>query len=441
LPLSAIIRHYIHRKRGQQRGHAAVAGEIMARGINRLSPSRVRSTKRKGMYPDGLGLYLRVTEGAHGPTKSWLFRYGIGGRERYCGLGPLHTIGLAEAREKAKECRQIILDGGDPIAARKARRSEQWLASAKAMTFEECAKAYIHDHAPTWRSVKSGEQWQSSLKTYVYPIIGKLLVRDISTAEVLRVLEPIWKTIPETASRIRGRVQAILAWAAVRGYRSSENPARWADHLKEALPSRKRLAPVKRLPGLSYTDVGKFFAELNDDPAIAARALQFAILCAVRTNEVRLAQWDEFDLNTQIWTIPAARTKANRDHRVPLSGRAVEILTWMQQLRNRTPFVFLGRSLQQPLGEGALREVVVRLGRKGLATPHGFRSTFRTWLAEKTNFQGEVGEAALGHVKGDRVEAAYQRGDLFEKRRKLMTAWAKLCTGTKGKVLPIRVVS
>jgi integrase len=413
----------------------------MGRGINRLSSARVRTVRRKGMYPDGLGLYLRVTEGRHGPTKSWLFRYGIGGRERYCGLGALHTIGLAEAREKAKECRQIILDGGDPIAARRARRSDQRLAAARAMTFEECAKAYIHDHAPTWRSAKSGEQWVSSLSSYVYPAIGKLLVRDIGTGEVLRVLEPIWKTKPETASRVRGRIQSILAWAAVRGYRASENPARWAGHLKEALPSRQKLAAVKHLAALPYAEIAPFLAAVGKDTSIAARALEFAILCAVRTNEVLGAQWDEIDFEQRVWTIPAQRTKAHREHRVPLSSRAIKILAEMQQLRTGGLVFPSGGSMQQPLHKNAMRYVVARLGRKGTVTVHGFRSTFRTWAAEKTNFQREVGEAALGHINGDRVEASYQRGDLFQKRRRLMEAWAEVCTNKHGKVLPIRVVS
>jgi integrase len=408
----------------------------MGRGINRLSPSRVRTVKRKGMYNDGLGLYLRVTEGRHGPTKSWLFRYGTDGRERYCGLGALHTIGLAEARQKAKECRQIILDGGDPIAARKARRSEQRLAAAKALTFEECARAYVHDHAPTWRGTKSGAQWQQSLSDYVFPIIGKLLVRDIDTAAVLRVLEPIWKTKPETASRVRGRIQAILAWAAVRGYRASENPARWDDHLKQALPSRSKLAPVNHLPALPYSEITSFLTELARDTSIAARALEFGILCAVRTKEILGAQWNEINLDECVWTIPAERTKANREHRVPLSGRAIKILVEMQRLRGGA-FVFPGgQSLQRSIGPNALREVIGRLSYK--VTVHGFRATFRTWLAEKTSFQREVGEAALGHAIGDQVEASYQRGDLFEKRRHLMESWAQFCAGTKGKVLSLR---
>jgi integrase len=409
----------------------------MGRGINRLSPARVRSVKTRGMYADGAGLYLRVEKGAHEPTKSWLFRYGVGGRERYCGLGPLHTIGLAEAREKAKECRQIILDGGDPIAARRARRSQQRIASAKAMTFRECAKAYILDHAPTWRTAKSGAQWVHSLTTYAYPAIGSLLVKDIGTGEVLRVLEPIWKTKTRTAARVRGRIESILAWAAVRGYRASENPARWTGHLKEALPAPGKLRSVEHLAALPYTEVAAFMADLRKDTAVTARALEFVILTATRLGEVLGAKWDEVDLKT--WAIPPERTKANREHRVPLCDRALTIVAEMREVRS-CEFVFPGRSGRNRLGPSTLQKVIARLGRKGEITAHGFRATFRTWASEKTTVQREVAEAALGHVIGDRVEASYQRGDLFEKRRKLMDAWAAFCAGTaaRAKVLPIR---
>jgi integrase len=413
----------------------------MGRGINRLSPARVRSVKRKGMYPDGAGLYLRVTEGPRGPTKSWLFRYGINGREHYCGLGALHTIGLAEARDKAKECRQIILDGGDPIAARKARRSAQQLASAKALTFEQCATAYISDHSAKWRSVKSGAQWRQSLRDYAYPVIGKLLVRDVDTAAVLRVIEPIWRSKTETASRLRGRVESILGWAAVRGYRSidSENPARWKGHLQQALPARAQIAPTESFLSLHYSKIAAFLAVLRKDSSVAARALEFQIHTGTRPGkEICHARWSEVNFNERVWTIPAPRTKANREQRIPLCDRAMKILADMRQLGGA--FIFPGgKSLQGSLGANALQDVVMSLGYGAVASAHGMRATFRTWAAEKTNFQREVCEAALGHATGDKTEAAYQRGDLFEKRRKLMDGWADFCAG-KQRATALRAV-
>ncbi len=413
---------------------------VVGRGINRLSPARVKTVKTPGMYPDGANLYLRVEQGPLGPTKSWLFRYVIGGRHRYMGLGPLRDVPLADARTAALAARQQLRDGHDPIEVRKARIAENRLASITAMTFEEAARACIASHSAGWRNVKHGLQVRKTIETYALPVIGKLPVQAVDTALVLKIIEPIWETKTETASRLRGRIEAVLDWAKARGLRAGENPARWDGHLDHLLPAKSKLRRVKHLRALRYADVAAFMAELRKDTAVSARALEFLILTATRSGEVLGAKWDEVDLDARVWTIPPARTKAHREHRVPLWDRAIEILTELREIR--TEHVFPGRSLQKPLGEMALLQVIARMGRTDDTTAHGFRSTFRTWVAERTNFQREVGEAALGHVNGDRVEASYQRGDLFEKRRRLMDAWAVFCAGaSQGEVLPIRAVS
>jgi integrase len=399
---------------------------VMGRGVNRLSPARVKTVKTPGMYPDGANLYLRVEQGPLGPTKSWLFRYVIGGRQRYMGVGPLRDVPLADARAAALAARQQLRDGHDPIEIRKARIAENRLASIKAMTFEEAARACIASHSAGWRNVKHGLQVRKTIETYALPIIGKLPVQAIDTALVLKIIEPIWETKTETASRLRGRIEAVLDWAKARGLRAGENPARWDGHLDHLLPAKGKLRKVQHLRALPYAEVAAFMTELRKDTAISARALEFLILTATRSGEVLGARWPEIDLDARVWTIPAERTKAHREHRVPLSDRAIQILAELHQSRT-CEFVFPGRSFQKPLGQMSLLQVIERLGRTDDATAHGFRSTFRTWVAERTNFQREVGEAALGHVNGDRVEASYQRGDLFEKRRRLMDAWAAHC--------------
>jgi len=404
---------------------------VMGRGINRLSPARVKTAKA-GMHPDGGNLYLRVAEGPHGLTRGWMFRYVLGGRQRYMGLGSLRDVSLADARTAAHEARLQLRDGHDPIEIRKARVAENRLASVRAMTFEEAARACIAAHSVAWRNVKHGRQVGQTLQTYVYPVIGKLPVQAIDTALVMKIIEPMWQTKTETASRVRGRVEAVLDWAKARGLRAGENPARWQGHLDHLLPKKTKVRKVKHLRALSYADVAKFMAQLRKDTAISARALEILILTATRSGEVLgCAEWEEIDLNARVWTIPPSRTKADREHRIPLCDRAVEILTELRELG--TKHVFPGQSLQKPLGEVSLLQAIKRLGRTADTTAHGFRSSFRTWVAERTNFQREVAEAALGHVNGDRVEASYQRGDLFEKRRRLMDAWGEFCAAPQSK--------
>jgi integrase len=405
----------------------------MPRTLNRLSPLKVQKLKRKGLHADGGGLYLRVTDGG---TKSWMFRYGDGGKLRDMGLGPVHTISLPRARELARDCRELRLQGIDPIAHRKAALAAMRASDAKAMTFKQCADGYIASHDAGWRNASHRQQWLNTLAQHVHPTLGALTVAAIDTGLVLRAIEPIWKTIPETAARVRGRIEGILDFAKARGYRSGENPARWRGHLDDLLPARRKLAKVKHHAALPYTEMPAFMVALRYDSSIGARALEFTILTAARTGEVLGATWAEIDMAAKVWVIPAARTKADREHRVPLSPAAIARLRQMQEIRTND-FVFPGR--RGRLTPKTMQLILRRMGRNDL-TVHGFRSTFRDWAAERTNFPREMAEMALAHSVGSAVEQAYRRGDLFEKRRKLMDAWAEFCSkpATAGAVVPIR---
>ena len=381
----------------------------MAQTIGRLTTLAVQRAKKPGRYPDGGGLYLQVDKKTG--AKSWLFRYGPQGR-RHHGLGPLRTVSLAEAREKARACRQILLEGGDPISAKRQRATAARVEAAKAISFTDAAAAYIKSHQAGWRNPKHRQQWTNTLATYVEPMLGSLPVGAVDTLLVMRVLEPIWTTKPETASRVRMRLERILDWARVRGFRSGENPARWRGHLDHLLPPQKKVARVKHHAAMPYGELPPFMYELRERPGMAARALEFAILTAARTGEVVGATWDEMDLPTRVWVVPSKRMKSGRAHRVPLSDRAVEIL---ERLPRHGPRMF-------PLSNMALLALLRRMGRD--VTAHGMRSSFRDWAAERTNFPRETVEAALAHVVGDQTEAAYFRSDLFERRRRLMDEWA-----------------
>ncbi len=408
----------------------------MARTVQRLSPVKVRTAKA-GMWCDGGGLYLQCTAGADDRLrKSWLFRYASDGRERQMGLGPLDAVSLAEAREKAADCRRLRLAGIDPIAHRDATRMQAALDAAKAMTFDECRDAYIKAHAAGWRNAKHRQQWESTLKTYCSPVFGKVSVQAVDVALVMKAVEPIWATKPETASRLRGRIESILDWAKVRDMRTGDNPARWRGHLDQLLPAPNKVRKVKHHAALPYPEIGAFMAELRGRDGVAALALEFAILTATRTNEVLGAKWDEID--GQVWTIPASRMKAGREHRVPLSDAAMTIIERMKAVR-ANDYVFPG-DRRDMLSNMALLMTLRRMGRGDLTT-HGFRATFRTWAAERSQFPREVVESALAHVIGNKVEAAYQRGDLFDKRRRLMEAWAKYCAEAENvgaSVIPLR---
>jgi integrase len=363
----------------------------------------------------------------------------LNGRARHMGLGALHTVSLAEAREKAARCRKLLLDGIDPIEARNGQRVQSRLNAAKALTFSACATAYIQAHRTGWKNAKHADQWTNTLATYAEPVFGSLPVQEIDTGLVMRALEPIWQNKPETASRLRGRIESILDWAKVRGLRNGDNPARWRGHLDHLLPARSTIQPVEHHPALPYDEMGSFMSQLREQPGISARALEFVILTAARTSEAIGALWKEFDLEAKVWTIPAERMKAKREHRVPLAPRTVEILEEMRSTTN-SDFIFPNGRTKKPLSNMSLLTLLKRMNRADLTT-HGFRSSFRDWAAECTNYPREVAEAALAHTLSDKTEAAYRRGDLFEKRRGLMNAWERHCKSGKQKdaqVVPIR---
>jgi integrase len=406
-------------------------GLVVARAIGRLTALKVEKAKEPGMYPDGGGLYLRVTPAG---TKNWVLRFMLDRRPRWMGLGPLALYGLQEARAKALDARRKRHEGIDPIEARRAERAQQRLDEAKAITFKQCAEAYINAHRAGWRDGKHAGQWRATLSTYAYPIIGALSVQEVDTSLVLKVLEPIWATKPQTANRLRGRLENVLDFAKVRGYRSGENPARWRGHLAKLLPACSKVRQVKHHSALPYSELPDFLVALRGQNSIAARALEFTILTAARTGESIGATWDEIHWTDTVWIIPSRRMKGGKEHRVPLCERALTILREMKSAEdtNASQFVFSGGKPGRPLSNMAFLMLLRRMGRGDL-TVHGFRSSFRDWAAERTNFPSEVAEMALAHAVSNKVEAAYRRGDLFEKRRRLMQQWAAFCaTAPKG---------
>jgi integrase len=407
---------------------------MMARQMGRLTALAVSRAKSEGMYADGGGLYLQVTGGG---ARSWIYRYTLNGRSREMGLGSLYAVTLSEARARAAEARRLKSAGIDPIGARHGQRAAEQAEAARQVTFKEAADVYIRAHKAGWRNAKHGSQWPSTLAAYVYPIIGALPVQKIDTGLVVRVLEPIWTTKTETASRVRQRIEAVLDSATARGHRHGENPARWRGHLDSLLPARAKVRRVKHHAALPYAELGTFMAELRQQSGLTARAMELLILTATRTTECIAARWSEIDLDNKIWTIPAERIKAGREHRIPLSSVAVTFVRQLAETKVNV-FVFPGRP-GKPLSHGALWTLLKGMNRSDL-TVHGFRSTFRDWAAERTNFPREVAEMALSHAIADTVEAAYRRGDLLEKRRRLMEAWASYATANPvaGKVVPMR---
>jgi integrase len=395
------------------------------RESKRLTAMGVSKTTKPGRYGDGQGLYLQISKWR---TKSWLFRFERDGRERQMGLGSLHTLTLAEAREQARECRKLLLSGVDPIEARRGLRTRAEVETARGITFGECGERYIAAHQSAWKSKVHRAQWASTLSRYVYPVLGQLPVAAVDTGLVLKVLEPIWTEKPETASRIRGRVESVLDWAAARGHRSGENPARWKGHLQKLLPQPSKVARVKHHAALPYAEVPAFMVALRNRDGVSARALEFTILTATRTSEAIEARWSEIDLVSCTWTLPAERMKAGREHRIPLSDQALTIL---EKLPREAEFVFVGAKPGRPLSNMALLAMLKRMGRPDL-TAHGFRSTFRDWAAECTSYPSEVVGMALAHTIKNKAEAAYRRGDLFDKRHLLMAEWAQYCASLQS---------
>lgn len=419
----------------------------MPKKAKELSALAVSKLKTEGRYAVGGadGLHLRIA----GASRAWVLRLAVGTRtdakgntvvhRRDIGLGSYPEVSLAEAREKARELRKQVRDGIDPIEERKVTKVRAALEAAKSKTFEECANAYIEANRAGWKNEKHVQQWQNTLATYAFPKIGQLPVAAIDTGLVLNVLQQetgedkaqLWHAKTETASRLRGRLESILDWAAFRGYREGENPARWKGHLEHELPARSKVQKVEHHAALPYAELGAFMVELRKREGLSARALEFAILTAARSGEVRGATWAEIDLPGRIWTVPAERMKAGKEHRVPLSDEAVKLLEALPRIVGN-PYVFPAPRGGQ-LSDMALTAVLRRMERSGL-TQHGFRSTFRDWAGETTAYPREVCEHALAHKLADGVEAAYQRGDLLAKRARLMADWARYCGTVQGNV-------
>jgi integrase len=400
------------------------------RKIELLTEKQVRNAKPdKGKFVkrllDGAGLYLQATAGKDGVNRNWILRYELDGARHDMGIGPLHTVGLAEARRRARDLRLQILDGVDPLEAREEERAERRAKAqaaraemAKVTTFRQCVDLYLKKHGAKWQNAKHAAQWRSTLKTYAYDVLGDLNVADIDQGHLVKVLEPIWRTKAETARRVRGRIEAILTFATAYKFRTGDNPAR-RDLINTLLGGTQKV--VEHHAALPFDECPAFMVELRGRKSTSAAALEFAILTAGRTGEVIGARWDEIDLKHKTWIIPKERMKAKREHRVALCDRAVQILKGIDR---RGDMVFGSAVTGRPLSNMALLELLRGMRPGAGLTVHGFRSSFRDWASERTNFAREVVEMALAHAVGDKVEAAYRRGDLFEKRRKLMEAWA-----------------
>lgn len=398
----------------------------MAKKAAELSALAVSKLRDDGRYAVGGvdGLYLRVA----GNSRAWVLRIKIAGKRCDIGLGPFPEVKLADARDIAREHRRKVREGTDPLQARREARAAMAIERAAAKTFQECAEAYVEANKAGWKNEKHVKQWSATLETYAYPVIGTLPVSSVTIAHVLNILEPIWATKTETASRLRGRIESVLDWAKVRGYRDGENPARWRGHLDKTLPARNKVQKVEHHAALPYAETGTFMADLRKREGISARALEFGILCASRSGEVRNATWAEVDLESKVWTIPADRMKAGREHRVPLSEVAVALLNALPRIAASEHVFPAPRG--GALSDMSLTAVLKRMDRPDL-TQHGFRSTFRDWAGEITTHPREVIEHALAHQLADKAEAAYQRGDLLAKRRELMVAWGSFCGGDR----------
>lgn len=425
----------------------------MPKQARALAPYEVKRLKRPGLHAVGgvNGLYLNIKDGGKG--RSWIVRVTVGDRRREIGLGSYPSVTLEQARQRAREVRDQAWRGEDPVAMRRAAQDELRAAEAKRMTFDEAAAACFKAKSREFRNAKHAKQWKASLDEYASPKIGKLPVDEIELAHVVSVLEPIWTTKTETASRLRGRIEAVLAWATVSGYRSGDNVARWRGNLEYALPKPSKVRKAGHYAALPWERVPEFMADLRDREGMGARALEFAILTAARSGEVRLAKWDEIDLERKLWTVPADRMKSGKKHTVPLSVPAVKLLKKLPRMVD-SEYVFpasRGGALSDMTLSAVPRRMhdeAIEAGREGyldpsvgrVATPHGFRSSFKDWCRTSTSFADEVSELALAHVSSDATRAAYARDELLAKRTKLMNAWARFLASPprKASVTPIR---
>ncbi|RZI79906.1 MAG: DUF4102 domain-containing protein [Rubrivivax sp.] len=399
----------------------------MPKKAKELAAIEVSRLLEPGLHAVGgvAGLTLQVQSTG---ARSWVLRFSVGGKRREMGLGGYPDVTLADAKRRAREEREKADNGVDPIEERKVASSRLRAESAKAFTFKQSAQAYIEAHEPSWRNAKHAEQWRNTLAS-TYPVLGDLHVRDVALPHILAVLQPIWKTKTETATRLRGRIESVLDWATARGYREGLNPARWKGHLDHLLPAPSKIMKAGHLPALPVDSMGKFMQDLRAQAGMGARALEFVILTAARSGEARGATWSEIDMDKAVWTVPGERMKAGKEHRVPLQDAALSLLRSLPRMAG-TQLVFPAPR-GGPLSDMALVAVTRRM--EVPAVPHGFRSTFRDWAAERTNYPREVAEMALAHVIANKVEAAYRRGDLFDKRRRMMDDWATFCSTVEKK--------
>ena len=415
----------------------------MARGTSRLSVKFVeRQDLAPGLYGDGDGLYLQVS---NLNTKAWVFRFMIRGRARKMGLGDVRRVKLADARKKAYAAHLQVLDGVDPIEQRDASKTALAVEKAKALTFKQCAEGLIQAQKSGWKNPKHAAQWGSTLETYAYPVIGSLPVGAVDDGHIMKILQPIWNTKTETASRVRGRIEKVLDRARALKLRTGDNPARWKGHLDQLLPPKSQVAPVENHPALPYAELPKFMAKLRAKEGVSARALEFLILTAARTGDVIGATWSEINEDDQLWSVPAARMKGRkganrRDHVVPLSDPAFALLAGLPV--DSGDYLFTGGKEGAGLSNAAMSELLKGMDYKpDMATVHGFRSTFKDWASEQTAYPNELSEMAMAHTVSNKVEASYRRGDMREKRRRMMQDWADYCASdnaSRDNIVPIR---
>lgn len=408
----------------------------MPRQLHRLSARTIQTESKVGYHADGGGLYLQISKFG---TKSWVFRYTFH-RKREMGLGSVNDVSLKEARDISSTYRAMVRDGIDPINERKQKRAQSKADSTKLTSFKECAEDYIRHNSAAWSNAKHSNQWKNTLETYAYPVIGSLPVAMVELHHITRILKPIWAEKNETAKRVRGRIEAVLDAAKVNGLREGENPARWKGHLDKILPMPSKVKKVKHHAALPYEQIDTFMQDLRERDSIAASGLEFLILTAARTGEVLKATFDEIDFEKKMWVIPENRMKAGKEHRVPLSNKAMKIIKAMKDMQ-QSDFIFAGFRGNCGLSNMAFLQLLKRMGYKEITT-HGFRSSFRDWAAEQTAYPPDVVEMALAHSVGNETTQAYHRTDLFEKRRRLMNEWSNYCDQVKikGEVVNIKEV-
>ena len=399
--------------------------------MSKLNALKIKSLTKVGMHSDGNGLHLKIqlSKKTNTLNKSWIFRWGAQGKNTM-GLGSLTDVSLADARAKTLECKKLVASGLNPRDERDKVKAEQKAAKAHSITFEKAAKEYIKTNRASWKNEKHAQQWENTLDTYAYPKIGKVPCAEVTKDQVLSILTPIWTEKHETATRLRGRIESVLDWAIAKGYRTAANSAVLKGNLQPLLPTINKRKRVEHHAAMPYDDVPKFFATIKDDPSTSARALVFCILTATRTTETTDAEWNEIDLDKNIWIVPKSRMKRGIEHRVPLSTQLTAILSAMNKTESN--YVFHGANRKtKPISNMAMLKYLQRKDGCEKITVHGCRSSFRDWAAEKGNFPREVCEQALAHSLADQTEAAYQRADYFEKRVVLMQAWADYCFGVK----------